>query len=154
MIFSVIVLCTIDRAIIWICANTAMIWPRWFISHFVSHALSHMLLLSRLFRQDLRVNSPKTTYCTSRSKLILGLIVIVSRSVSLALVLLRNRRYISWQTCSFLYRIIQRDLLSRIAGISCPWILSFCNRWLPNVVLPLACLLSLSTIFSKCIYFR
>jgi len=61
MIFSVIVLCTIDRAIMWICANTAMIWPRWFISHFVS---SHMLLLSRLSRQDLRVNSHKT-YCTS-----------------------------------------------------------------------------------------
>lgn len=35
---------------------------------------SHMLLLSRLSHQDLRVNSPKTTYCTSRPKLILGLI--------------------------------------------------------------------------------
>lgn len=51
MIFSVIVLCTIDRAIIRICANTAWIWQTWFdINYFVS---SHMLLLSRLSRQDI-----------------------------------------------------------------------------------------------------
>jgi len=52
--------------------------------------MSHMLLLSRLSRQDLRVNSLKTTYKTVHAdqKLIFGLtVIVVSRSVR-ALVLL------------------------------------------------------------------
>lgn len=94
MIFSVIVLCTIDRAIIWICANTSVIWPRCFISHFVS---SHMLLLSRLSCQDLRVNSPKMTYCTSRSKLIFwDWSPLLHRDSLLHSFLLCDRRYV-WQ---------------------------------------------------------
>jgi len=54
MIFSVIVLCTIDRAIIRICANTAMIRPRGFVNHFVP---SRMLMLSRLSHQNFCVIS-------------------------------------------------------------------------------------------------
>lgn len=122
-----------------------------------------MLLLSRLSRQDLRVNSPKKNllYKPIEINFRTDIIIVISRFVRAHTHTHTHTRFVMRTGDTFddepahsCIGLFYRDLLSRIAGVLVPLVRTLSSRWLPNVILPLACLLSLSMIFSKCIYFR